>query len=175
MFNTFWFISIYVSIRRGKVYTSVYTISRLFVMCLFTLIFRKEVLYMENMDQQEKTFTQDEVNKIVSDRLGREKERYEKDYQAKAEELRQQELRIKGTEFLKSHHLSEEMYDILKFSNTEELETSILSLKKALQGTHRELGPTGVTPGETRSILTALAENKQADVTEDPIRKGMGL
>lgn len=129
---------------------------------------------MENMDQQEKTFTQDEVNKIVSDRLGREKERYEKDYQAKAEELRQQELRIKGTELLKSHHLSEEMYDILKFTNTEELETSILSLKKALQGTHKRLGPTGVTPGEPRSIYLSDSEHKQS-LAEDPIRKGMGL
>lgn len=130
---------------------------------------------MENMEQQEKTFTQDEVNKIVSDRLGREKERYEKDYQAKAEELRQQELRIKGTELLKSHHLSEEMYDILKFSNTEELETSILSLKKALQGTHQEKSLlTGVTPGEPRAIFFSNSEYKQAQA-EDPIRKGMGL
>lgn len=130
---------------------------------------------MDNMDQQEKTFTQDEVNKIVSDRLGREKERYEKDYQAKAEELRQREMRMKGTELLKSHHLSEEMYDILKFSNTEELETSILSLKKALQGTHQEKSRlTGVTPGEPRAIYFSDSEHKQA-LAEDPIRKGMGL
>lgn len=130
---------------------------------------------MENMDQQEKTFTQDEVNKIVSDRLGREKERYEKDYQAKAEELRQQELRIKGTELLKSHHLSEEMYDILKFSNTEELETSILSLKKALQGTHQEKSLLkGAIPGEHRSFFLSDSEYNQG-LAEDPIRKGMGL
>ena len=66
------------------------------------------------------------------------------------------------------------MYDILKFNNTEELETSILSLKKALQGTHRELGPTGVTPGEPRSIYLSDSEHKQS-LAEDPIRKGMGL
>lgn len=130
---------------------------------------------MENMDQQEKTFTQDEVNKIVSDRLGREKERYEKDYQAKAEELRQQELRIKGTELLKSHKLSEEIYDILKFSNTEELETSILALKKALQGTHEEKSSLrGVIPGEPRNVFLSDSEHKQS-LAEDPIRKGMGL
>ena len=66
------------------------------------------------------------------------------------------------------------MYDILKFSNTEELETSILSLKKALQGTHTRLGPTGVTPGEPRSIYLSDSEHKQS-LAEDPIRKGMGL
>ena len=92
----------------------------------------------------EKTFSQDDVNRIVGERLAKEKAKYEADsqvaFKSKQEELtkREQELQFrefksKARESLSEKGLPNELLEVINYSNEDEMNKSIGILEKAYQ------------------------------------------
>ena len=90
---------------------------------------------MTNMDttaeQQEKTFTQEQLNSIVGKRLAEQKQQYESDHMKKEQELNVREMNIKAKELLSAKQLPLELAEVLKYDNEEELIKAITILENA--------------------------------------------
>ncbi len=99
----------------------------------------------------EKTFTQEEVNKIVSKRLSEERAKLEKEFAAK-------ELNFNARAILKEKGLNPDLADVLKYEDEETLNKSI----ELLEAGKGEPNP-----------RPAYSPNKGANM--DPIRAAMGL
>lgn len=123
----------------------------------------------------EKTFTQDDVNRIVSERLAKEKAKYEAaaktNFQEKEVELsrREQELTLRefkatARETLTNKNLPMELLDVINYSSEEEMNKSIDILEKAYgQGTRK--------PNIKQIYNPAGGENPMID----PIRAAFNL
>lgn len=82
-----------------------------------------------------KTFTQEEVNKIVSDRLAKERAKQEPQSDPAAEQLAQREKelaaresRMTCTEYIKEKRLKPELLDIFDSSNAEQFKETVEKL-----------------------------------------------
>lgn len=106
---------------------------------------------MENMERNattqqgggqepEKTFTQGEVNKIVQDRLARERESIAKSFEKREAAIRDKEASWNARELLKKHNLPEHFLDIVK--NAENQEEQVESILKGIQDYEREKNKT---------------------------------
>lgn len=77
----------------------------------------------------EKTFTQSELNRIVSERLAKDRAKGTADLEKRETELRARELAMSAREILAEKGLPKDLADILKYSDEE-------SLKKAVDRIH---------------------------------------
>lgn len=119
--------------------------------------------------EPEKTFTQDEVNKIVSDRLARAK-KSEADFEARERDLQKREAAMTAKELLKEKGLPDGFLDVLDYSDPEKIPGIIDKLKLGLDE-YRAANPpkfVGVLPGQGVSGIPP------AD-TEAAERKAFGL
>lgn len=80
----------------------------------------------ENADQAGKMFTQDEVNKIVSDRLARDREKRSAQQQEDAKEsaLKARESRLDCREYLSEKKYPAELLDVLDTSDVEKFKAA---------------------------------------------------
>ena len=94
---------------------------------------------MENMnqnnhtadEQQEKTFTQEQLNAIVGKRLSEQKQQQEADLTKKADELNKREMAIRAKELLSEKRLPKELAEVLRYDNEDELVKAINILDSA--------------------------------------------
>lgn len=118
-----------------------------------------------------KTFTQDEVNRIVSDRLNREKgkinEEREATYSKREEELIKREFLLKAREILSEENLPSELIGALNCMDEEAFLKSIDTIKKYIS-------PTENKTQETRYKMV-YTPNAGSVSIPDPVRKAMGL
>ena len=93
----------------------------------------------------ERTFTQEEVNRIVADRLARER--------AKAEALKAREARLDCREYLDSKNYPAEFLDVLDSSDTAKFKTAVDKLVKAFPAITRGRSKfEGWRPGESNKL-----------------------
>ena len=126
------------------------------------------------MDNDEKTFTQEEVSRIVRDRLAAERRKYEKEFNGKM-------LNLTARNKLMAAGLNPDLADHFNFIDESSVENTIAALtesieKKALAGTFSKRDPV-YNPNGGGSIENHPAYNdpsKPKDDTED-IKKAMGL
>lgn len=132
----------------------------------------------------EKTFTQDDVNRIVGERLAKERAKTTADragdtkeeindvkLREKERELEQRELRLSAREMLIDKGLPEQLLDALNCSDKETMEKSILIIKEVFNGYESKLQKPikiiGAVPGSGL---------RNDDIGGDyEIRKAMGL
>lgn len=126
--------------------------------------------------QQEKTFTQEQVNAIVSKRLAEAKASSESALNKREEELNQREMQIRAKELLSERGLPKQLADVLKYSDEKSLIAAIDVIER------------------TRGFKKGSAENEQAEQEKrtyegfrpieegalygreaDPFRKAWGL
>ena len=81
----------------------------------------------------DRTFTQDDVNRIVQERLAKEKERGAADLHKRESDLQARELRITAREKLAEQGLPVDLLDALNYTNAEALEKSIALIKGCMQ------------------------------------------
>ena len=94
---------------------------------------------MENMnqnnhtaeEQQEKTFTQEQLNAIVGKRLSEQKQQQEADLTKKTDELNKREMAIRAKELLSEKRLPKELAEVLRYDNEDELVKAINILDSA--------------------------------------------
>ena len=84
---------------------------------------------MEN-NNNEKTFTQEQLNAIVGKRLAEQKQQQETELTEKLQELKKREMTIRAREMLSERKMPDALANILKYDNEEELEKALDSLEK---------------------------------------------
>ena len=114
-------------------------------------------------DQQEKTFTQEQVNAIVGKRLAEQKQQLESDFVKREQELDRREMNLRAKELLKEKGLPENLAGILKYDNEEEL-------AKAIELINETQGNMGNKP-KLKVIPNPLPERRVEDNPIDPIAK----
>lgn len=78
----------------------------------------------------DKTFTQEEVNTIIQDRLAKEKAKYEKQLADVQTDIQQREKRLEAREKLQEKGLPLELVDLIKLDSDESFNTSLSLLEK---------------------------------------------
>lgn len=118
---------------------------------------------MENMEhnvntqqgsqEPEKTFTQGEVNKIVQDRLARERDSLAKSFEKREAELKDKEALWNAKELLKEHNLPEQFLDVVKNAENpaEQVKTILQGIecyqrKKSRPAAYEPKGSSGMNP-----------------------------
>lgn len=127
----------------------------------------------EALQQQERTFSQEEVNRIVQDRLARARNTGGDNGDLdRTRELDQREIRLDARERLADAGLPKDLLPLVNCSSREEMEKSITLIGNYLAGNKGQpsgyristgAGSTGPTAGTNRSACDA------------DIRKAMGL
>lgn len=107
---------------------------------------------------QEKTFTQEEVNRIVQERLARVKTPQEPD--AREQELQQREAALYAREQIIENNLPNELLEEFKGMNRETIDKCIKVvtpyIRKAQEPILNAVGPTGETTGGESAIRKAM-------------------
>lgn len=123
----------------------------------------------------EKTFTQEDVNRIVGERLAKEKAKNsgEADFAKREQELVQRELHMTAKELLSEKGLPVQLFDALNCTDKETMEKSIATIEKIFSeykaNATQQVKFTGFQPGASQVMPTA--EN----MGDLEIRKAMGL
>lgn len=123
----------------------------------------------------EKTFTQEDVNRIVGERLAKEKAKSsgEADLAKREQELARRELHMAAKEMLSEKGLPAQLYDALNCSDQEAMEKSIATVEKVFNEYKAEASKQrkfkGFQPGASMGI-------HEIGMAEDlKIREAMGL
>lgn len=117
-----------------------------------------------------KTFSQDDVNRIVGERLAKEKAKGEAALAEREQQLAQRELLLTAKEKLTENGLPVELVDALNVSSPEALEKALSTVKTVLDKYKSEARPmkfSGAKPAESLSGVR--------NTGDDSLRKAMRL
>ena len=104
----------------------------------------------------ERTFTQEEVNRIVADRLARERAKSEPSPADEREQaLKAREAKLDCREYLDAQGYPAALLDVLDSSDTAKFKASVEKLVKAFPAIAHSITRTGWVPGENTSRLGA--------------------
>lgn len=118
----------------------------------------------------EKTFSQEDVNRIVGERLAKEKAKGEAALAEREQQLAQRELLLTAKEKLTENGLPVELVDALNVSSPEALEKALSTVKTVLDKYKSEARPmkfSGAKPAESLSGVR--------NTGDDSLRKAMRL
>lgn len=140
--------------------------------------------------EDQKLFTQDEVNSFIQSRLGRMKDQAAKDakaeYDQKLADLQAREMKFTIKEKISERGLPKELADIIHCTDEKDLDSKLDILDKLYNKGPDNAEPEGGKPtgfytydpvtGKRKTITTFGARQQSHSVlTEDPIRKAMRL
>lgn len=117
-----------------------------------------------------KTFSQDDVNRIVGERLAKEKAKGEAALAEREQQLAQRELLLTAKEKLTENGLPVELVDALNVSSPEALEKALSIVKTVMDKHKAEARPikiSGAKPAESLSYAKNTGDSS--------LRKAMGL
>lgn len=114
-----------------------------------------------NPEAGEKTFTQEQVNAIVGERLAKEKTKNEAALVQREQEIAKRELAITARELLNSKGLPVELLDAINCADGETLEKSVSILENVFKTSTEVRNPAPPASGTPPRF--------------DPLRKAMGL
>lgn len=123
---------------------------------------------------EQKTFTQDEVNRIVSERLQREKEKSGASLEEREKDLAKREFNLKAKEILDQKKLPHTLLEALNTESEEAFNKSLEVLEQCISDKLKGDKITGAEPGGTVKFSTGMRHGSVAK-DEGDIRKAMGL
>lgn len=118
---------------------------------------------------EDKTFTQEEVNAIIQDRLGKEKAKHEKQMLDLQKDVSRREKRLQALEKLNEKGLPGELVDLVRLDDDEAFNSSIELLEKTY-GNSNIAANQGIRRGQA-----SYTPANGGTSNEDPIRSAMGL
>lgn len=124
--------------------------------------------------QQEKTFTQEDVNRIVGERLARARLDTSPELQERERKCMQRELQLDAREKLADAGLPKELLGVINCSTKEELENSIKTIQKLFGRTKENSSYRVLMCGSAGSNSNGSGHRSGTDDPES-IRKAMGL
>lgn len=109
-----------------------------------------------------KTFTQNELDRIVKDRLAKEKVKTQQQFEAMEKEFKQKELNLQAKELLTSKGLALEILDALKYEDEDTLNKSVNLIESIFKtGTTPKYNPAaGGAPDPDQQIREAMGLKK---------------
>ena len=122
----------------------------------------------ENNTNIEKMFTQSDVNRIIGERLSRDKLKNSEELDRRETELNERELKFTAKQLLSERGLSTEFADILKLTDEKSVTEAVDLLEKLV----------GVKNTENKlSVLNErkLPNNKKEDENYGQLRRAFGL
>lgn len=120
--------------------------------------------------QGERTFTQEDVNRIVQERLAKEKQKGQEGIVEKVKELEAKELRLDSVALLRENGLPDELSDIISASNIKEFGEKVEKLKNIMNN----LNPDGKTHViGTYSFPGAIKSNRAS--SDEELKRAFGL
>ena len=125
----------------------------------------------QNLDGAgEKTFSQEDINRIVGERLAKEKAKGEAALAEREQQLAQRELLLTAKEKLTENGLPVELVDALNVSSPEALEKA-LSIVKTVMDNHKS----EARPMKFKGAKAAESLSGAKDTGDSSLRKAMGL
>lgn len=124
--------------------------------------------------QQEKTFTQEQVNAIVSKRLAEDRTSRASEFDKREKELNQREMQIRAKELLAERGLPKNLADVLRYSDEESLKAAIDVIDKT-RGFKESSVDTEQNNDKRKIIENPLPSGQRDALIRDPLRKAMGL
>lgn len=118
----------------------------------------------------EKTFTQEQVNQIISDRLARDRAKGEAALAEREQQLAQRELLLTAKEKLTENGLPVELVDALNVSSPEALEKALSTVKTVLDKYKSEARPMKISGAKPAESLSGAR-----NTGDGSLRKAMGL
>lgn len=100
------------------------------------------------VEEQGKTFSQEDVNRIVGERLAKEKAKNESDWQQRERDLQRRELQMTAKEYLNEKNIPVELLDALSYTDEETLQKSVEIIEKFIEEKAQEATPkfVGIEP-----------------------------
>lgn len=132
------------------------------------------VTQTENKGETNKTFTQEQVNAIVSDRLARDRQKQSEEMSKKEQELAQREFRLNSRQKLIDRGYSESLMDALNCSSEEAFDKALDIIDSLI----KERTPSKVQAELEKNrarFTTPVNLSAGARREEDPVRKAMNL
>lgn len=129
----------------------------------------------QNPGTGDKTFTQDDVNRIIGERLAKEKTKGDTDFSKKEQELAQREIRLSAKEMLSDSNLPVQLIDALNCTSKETLEKSISIIEKVFNEIKKEAPNRQMKGASPADPHNRLDEVNRDDGEDAAIRKAMGL
>lgn len=123
---------------------------------------------MENSTSGEKSFTQEEVNRIVQDRLAKEKSKGNEELKKRTAELDKRERRMNAIDKLRENGLPDYLVDALNMETDEAFKTSMDAVMK-MKGENPEAEPHVVKTGNPIGVV------HKTGVDENDLKKAFGL
>lgn len=126
----------------------------------------------QQSEQTGKTFTQAEVNKIISDRLARDREKRTAELDEREKAVKARELAVIAAEKLAAAGLPKDLNAVLRYDDEASLDAAISQLSK-LRGF--ESGDTTPEGGKKKVIENKLPEPSEYDSVDYAIRDAFRL
>lgn len=124
-------------------------------------------------EQQEKTFTQEQVNAIVGKRLAEAKASNEQALNKREQELNQREMQIRAKELLAEKGLPKNLASVLRYDDEESLKAAIDVIENTRGFKDNEQIEHNKLP--QRHIIENALPKGENGVFGDPLREAMGL
>ena len=121
-----------------------------------------------NQDTVERTFSQEEVNRIVSERLARDRDKRAAELDEREKAVKARELAVIAAEKLAAAGLPKELTAVLKYDDEDSLEAAINQLS-TLRGFAN--GKNDPATGERKYIEHKLPERTDDAANYDPLRE----
>lgn len=125
-----------------------------------------------NPDNGAKTFTQDEVNRIVSERLARDRDKRAADLDEREKVVKARELAVMAAEKLAAAGLPKDLTTVLKYDDEASLDAAITQLSHLQGFSNGQNTPDG---GKKTYIEHRLPEPSEYESPVDPIREAFRL
>lgn len=132
------------------------------------------VTQTENKGETNKTFTQERVNAIVSDRLARDRQKQSEEMSKKEQELAQREFRLNSRQKLIDRGYSESLLDALNCSSEEAFNKALDIIDSLIKERTPSKEQAELEKNRAR-FTTPMNLSSGARREEDPVRKAMNL
>lgn len=128
--------------------------------------------YSNGKNTDGKSFSQEDVNRIVGERLAKEKAKTTQELAEREKQLEQKELNFKAKSMLAEKGYSGELLEAIKCGNDEELAKSLDIIDRFLE--QRKLSNADIELEKNKPRFTAPLKSRRS-VEDDSIRKAMNL
>lgn len=123
-----------------------------------------------------RTFTQDDVNRIVGERLAKEKAKTEQELSQREAELSKRELTLKAKEIMMNRKMPIELLEAVNYTDEKTLNKSLDIIYDYVHSEKFAPKLVGVTPAESaRTIYRPVRGEDNTPYIEAATRKAMGL
>lgn len=123
----------------------------------------------------QKTFTQDDVNRIVQDRLAKDRAKASEEMSKKEQELEQREFKLNSRQKLIDRGYPDSLLDALNCSSKETFEKALDTIDNLITERTAQINKQTKEPEVKGFVAVGAPNDAQMNYKDDPIRKAMGL